>query len=524
MKATIVALALIAGLACVQAAGGIKGRQPEESQQRIQAVKGLRPPAQQQQYLPPPPPPQPIALLPPPPPPQQAIKAGPGQVAPVFSAVRVQPAPQQQQQIQTDAQTLRRAQTNVRNRQPPPPPPRGQLATSTMTTCLRATTLRGLCGASGRLRCARWKTLAGRLMNSVARPSLRSRRVVSPSFSQKFSPRRSHAVARAPIRANGKTVCGAQSSPAESLDKARLARPVRSSQFFGPFIFHARSATAVRGRAPSASFNKRHACVDLNPSRTGCNRACLLCARAASGLVTKLNTKNQCLLTDDRARAAHERELDLSCHANHDPPTGPLELLLFMIAGWRVLRNRPTVWLAACACCATRPPRFAHRNLCVPFREGEDGRDRRVDYVADASGFRATVRSNEMGTADKDSADVDWQVQAPSEGQLRAAEAATQAARQRAALAPPPQQLQPIASASSQSASKFSSPRQRGSASTQQLSKTNAPQQQQQQQQQVAQQAQISQQLQEPFEQIRQSELSTRARKSRHAPFYLFTV
>ena len=36
---------------------------------------------------------------------------------------------------------------------------------------------------------------------------------------------------------------------------------------------------------------------------------------------------------------------------------------------------------------------------------GQDGRDRRVDYVADANGFRATINTNEMGTAPKDSAD-----------------------------------------------------------------------------------------------------------------------
>lgn len=36
---------------------------------------------------------------------------------------------------------------------------------------------------------------------------------------------------------------------------------------------------------------------------------------------------------------------------------------------------------------------------------GEDGRDRRVDYIADASGFRATISTNELGTAPKDSAD-----------------------------------------------------------------------------------------------------------------------
>lgn len=37
--------------------------------------------------------------------------------------------------------------------------------------------------------------------------------------------------------------------------------------------------------------------------------------------------------------------------------------------------------------------------------KGQDGRDRRVDYVADASGFRATISTNELGTAPKDPAD-----------------------------------------------------------------------------------------------------------------------
>lgn len=83
------ALALVAGLVCAQAAGGIKGsrQQFENSQQRVQVGKGpasLRPP-QQPQYL------QPAAPLP------QSAKAGLGQVAPVFNAVRVQPAPLPQQ-------------------------------------------------------------------------------------------------------------------------------------------------------------------------------------------------------------------------------------------------------------------------------------------------------------------------------------------------------------------------------------------------------------------------------------------
>ena len=137
-QASICALALVAcAVGAVHSAGGIKGGpRGEETQQRFQAVKGpaaLRPP-QQQQYLPPPPPPQQQVLLPPPqqialppppqqqillpppPPPQQillpppprpvaqAIK-GPGRVAPIFSAARVQPVVQQaEQQTQVQVQ------------------------------------------------------------------------------------------------------------------------------------------------------------------------------------------------------------------------------------------------------------------------------------------------------------------------------------------------------------------------------------------------------------------------------------
>lgn len=168
--------------------------------------------------------------------------------------------------------------------------------------------------------------------------------------------------------------------------------------------------------------------------------------------------------------------------------------------------------------------------------KGEDGRDRRVDYVADASGFRATISTNELGTANKDSADADWTAQSPSDGQLRAAESATQAARQRALQSPAQnqqafsqqQQQQPAqaslafsSSTTSSSQQKFSSPRQRvaaAAAASQGLQTSRASQNQQQVQF-------TAQQLQEPFEQIRQTEaLSRRARKSRHAPFYLFTV
>lgn len=166
--------------------------------------------------------------------------------------------------------------------------------------------------------------------------------------------------------------------------------------------------------------------------------------------------------------------------------------------------------------------------------KGEDGRDRRVDYVADASGFRATISTNELGTAPKDSADVDWNAQNPSEGQLRAAETATQAARQRALVNPQLQQQQQQQAAAS-STQKFSSPRQNApSASQQQFAASSSANQNQNQnlkrakgQQLPLQQRQqqiVAQRLQEPFEQIRQTELNARARKSRHAPFYLFTI
>jgi len=51
---------------------------------------------------------------------------------------------------------------------------------------------------------------------------------------------------------------------------------------------------------------------------------------------------------------------------------------------------------------------------------GEDGRERRVDYVADENGFRATVQSNEMGVQSESSANAQYIVSAPSEEQIRA--------------------------------------------------------------------------------------------------------
>lgn len=53
---------------------------------------------------------------------------------------------------------------------------------------------------------------------------------------------------------------------------------------------------------------------------------------------------------------------------------------------------------------------------------GPDGRERRVEYIADADGYRATIKTNEIGTAPgSDSGDARWQVSQPSEAQLAAA-------------------------------------------------------------------------------------------------------
>lgn len=53
--------------------------------------------------------------------------------------------------------------------------------------------------------------------------------------------------------------------------------------------------------------------------------------------------------------------------------------------------------------------------------QGDDGRERRVDYVADEHGYRASVSSNEVGTRTGNSAGASYQVQPPSAGQLEAA-------------------------------------------------------------------------------------------------------
>ena len=52
---------------------------------------------------------------------------------------------------------------------------------------------------------------------------------------------------------------------------------------------------------------------------------------------------------------------------------------------------------------------------------GADGRERRVEYVADELGYRATVQSNEMGTKGDSAADAQFIVSAPTDAQLRQA-------------------------------------------------------------------------------------------------------
>lgn len=94
---------------------------------------------------------------------------------------------------------------------------------------------------------------------------------------------------------------------------------------------------------------------------------------------------------------------------------------------------------------------------------------------------------------------------------MRAAESATQAARQRALLNPQP--------AASSNQGKLSSPRRNQQQEQQRGDQYTAAASKGVQQQVIS--PPITQ-LQEPFEQIRQTEL--RARKSRHAPFYLYTV
>ncbi|KAG9510798.1 hypothetical protein GZH46_00642 [Fragariocoptes setiger] len=60
---------------------------------------------------------------------------------------------------------------------------------------------------------------------------------------------------------------------------------------------------------------------------------------------------------------------------------------------------------------------------------GADGRERRVEYIADENGYRATIQSNEVGTKQADSADAQWLVAPPTEGQMAQANAYAQRTR-----------------------------------------------------------------------------------------------
>ena len=47
-----------------------------------------------------------------------------------------------------------------------------------------------------------------------------------------------------------------------------------------------------------------------------------------------------------------------------------------------------------------------------------NGQERRVDYVADANGYRATVTTNEIGTESQNTADAVYQSSAPTAAEL----------------------------------------------------------------------------------------------------------
>lgn len=49
---------------------------------------------------------------------------------------------------------------------------------------------------------------------------------------------------------------------------------------------------------------------------------------------------------------------------------------------------------------------------------GADGRERRVEYVADELGYRATIQTNEMGTKGDSAANAEYIVSAPTDGQM----------------------------------------------------------------------------------------------------------
>lgn len=60
---------------------------------------------------------------------------------------------------------------------------------------------------------------------------------------------------------------------------------------------------------------------------------------------------------------------------------------------------------------------------------GADGRERRVEYVADELGYRATIQTNEVGTKADSAANAEYIVSAPTDGQMQQATAFLRQAR-----------------------------------------------------------------------------------------------
>lgn len=49
---------------------------------------------------------------------------------------------------------------------------------------------------------------------------------------------------------------------------------------------------------------------------------------------------------------------------------------------------------------------------------GADGRERRVEYVADELGYRATIQTNEVGTKSDSAANAEYIASAPTDAQM----------------------------------------------------------------------------------------------------------
>lgn len=60
---------------------------------------------------------------------------------------------------------------------------------------------------------------------------------------------------------------------------------------------------------------------------------------------------------------------------------------------------------------------------------GADGRERRVEYVADELGYRATIQTNEVGTKGDSAANAEFIVSAPTDAQMAQANQFAKAAR-----------------------------------------------------------------------------------------------